>query len=155
MNNHIQESLINSYADGMLSSADSERVQSHLSECDICNCELQNIRDIKRRLAVLPSHRAPQELISRLKKTYLTPSVLTRIQQSFYFGWKPVSAFALLTLLFGLWFFTKNNVDEDTLSLEPLLAAHSRYEAENLVPGGDMMASNFSAQLAVYYGEKE
>lgn len=113
-------------------------------------------REIQRRLAALPTHNAPAALLTRLKEIYLPlPWWHKILNPLIHPGWKPLGTLAALALLVGLWFVRANNNHDDSVSLEPLLAAHSRYQAENLVPSGDLMASDFSAQLAVYYGEKE
>jgi hypothetical protein len=157
MSNHIEGALLTAYADSNLTIQETHQVETHLSVCEACKIELAGLRDIKQRLGNMSRLHAPTELLDRLKEIYLTPSLWERIREFFHFTptWKPASAFALLALLLGLWFVRNRNGEDEVLNIEPLVAAHCRYEAENLVPTGDMMNSDFSAQLAVYYGEKE
>jgi hypothetical protein len=61
--------------------------------------------------------------------------------------WVPIGALALAALALALWFGPK----EEEIPLEPLVAAHSRYKAESWVPHGDLLAANFSAEVAQEY----
>lgn len=106
---------------------------------------------IELRLARLPKREAPPELIQKLKATYMRPLWRERLTAWAHTPllWQPIGALAIGALIFSFWFLNKKNT-ADQIDLEPLLAAHSRYQLEVLVPQADLARSNFSAQLASY-----
>ena len=65
----------------------------------------------------------------------------------------PAGAFAAVALVALVWFGVHRSATDQTIPLEPLLAAHSRYTAEALVPPTELVAANYSAQLNAYYGD--
>ncbi len=156
MDEHAEKNLLSSYMDEVLMSDEKNQVESHLEECLSCSKELEELRHLQLRLAHLPHHEAPAALMAKLKKEY-APSPWLQLLSGWFFGpalWKPIGAFVVTALLVSAWILKQQSTpDEDFISLEPLLAAHSRYKAESLVPSSDMASSNFSAQLAVYQSD--
>lgn len=65
--------------------------------------------------------------------------------------WLPAGALAAAAawlLLFG----PGLEADAEPLPLEPLMASHARYVAENLVPAGDLLAAEYSSRLESRHG---
>lgn len=62
--------------------------------------------------------------------------------------WAPAGALALATLAIGVWFRTLDRDPDQYVPLEPLLAAHSRYTAESLLPEDNLVAASYTAYSA-------
>ena len=97
----------------------------------------------------------PPELIADLSRRFARPSWGERVS-----GWMPrpqvwipAGALATLALFSGLWLHMRGADPDQYVPLEPLLAAHSRYEAESLVPQGSLVASSYSSQLTAEYAD--
>src|SRR5436190_10728474 len=111
MNDHIEGPLLTAYTDGMVTLEDSLRIQTHIASCANCRESMHEMRNMKQRVAALPLHTAPSDLVANLKKTYMAQSLWERLTASSFFsvGWKPVSAFAAAAFLAaGVWFYTNH-----------------------------------------------
>ena len=149
---HEERKLLSSFMDGELSGEEYRRVQTHLDSCAACRAELESLSSVKRVLSESPRFRAPSDLVQTLQRRCRPVderSWLGRLKDRFAAPqvWVPVGALALAALAVALWFGPK----EEEIPLEPLLAAHSRYKAESWVPHGDLLAANFSAEVAQEY----
>lgn len=156
MKEHEEGLDLSAYIDGELSQEEKRRVTEHLSSCPSCRLDIESLRTMKRTLASAPRRAMPPELIAaiedRLSRRAGWRSVVKpwiKMPQV----WVPAGAVAAAVLIAGLWLNFKSR--EQYVPLEPLLAAHSRYEAEALVPQGNLVASNYSSQLTSTYGEPQ
>jgi hypothetical protein len=157
MTEHIIDEQISELLDGQL--PDSRRIplESHLRTCALCRKEINSFLEIKSRLVELPRRFAPPQLIEKLKKTHLSPTLRTNFwgRLSHPMVLRPIGAFAIGLLLVGLWLFTHRPKETiDFVDLDPLLAAHARYRTETLLRQGDLDRSDFSARLASYYKDE-
>ena len=154
MKTHDDWHLISAYLDGALSPEEYARVRSHLDACADCLREMQSLRSTKNILAAMPRRDAPLSLLANLDRRLVRPSWGRRVLGFFSrpWIWAPAGAVAAAVFL-GVWVGVRGS-NSDELPLEPLMAAHSRYAQESLVPHGDLVASNFSAQLALYEGQE-
>ena len=59
--------------------------------------------------------------------------------------WAPTAALAAAAALMVFWVNAVDRAPDQYVPLEPLLAAHSRYAAESLVPEDNLVASGYSA----------
>lgn len=155
MNTHEEELLLSAYLDGELTDDEKTRLDSHLSACESCRLDLESLRGAKRLLAGAPRRVMPPDLIADLETRFTPPSWtrrlgprLTRPQL-----WIPAGAMAAAALTISLWLGMGTNDPEQSVPIEPLLAAHERYTAESLVPQGSLVASNYSVQTTANDGE--
>src|SRR5689334_9147394 len=118
MNEHIEGPQLTAYADGAMTAELSHQLEAHLSSCEKCKIELDNILDVKRRLEGLPNLKAPPQLMSQLKNTYLVDSLWGRIWNALRPKslWKPAGAFTVVALLTGAWFIQNKWANDDDLS---------------------------------------
>ena len=149
---HEERKLLSAFMDGELSGEEYRSVQTHLDACAACRAELESLSSVKRVLSEAPRFSAPSGLVQTLERRYRPldeRSWLGRLKDRLAAPrvWVPVGALALAALAVGLWFGPK----EEEIPLEPLLAAHSRYKAESWAPHGDLLAANFSAEVAQEY----
>lgn len=146
MNAHEEEVLLSAYLDGELTPQERDRVNEHLLTCQNCRLGLESLRGAKRLLTGAPRRVMPPDLIDALETRFLRPSWPRRLGT--WLGrpqlWAPAGAMAAV-LTIGLWFGAGNNGPELSVPIEALLAAHARYEAESLVPQGNLVASDYSA----------
>src|SRR5258706_2703751 len=157
MNEHIEGELLSSYLDGAVSIDQKTWIKAHLQHCSICHEEAESLQGVKLHLSRLPRREAPTQLMTKLKKQFIGPSWMDRFLNwiSQPVVWKPVGALAVTVLLVGPWVLTQTAGSSDEfVDLEPLLAAHNRYQAEGMVPQADMVGSNYSMRLASYYGDE-
>jgi len=149
MAGHEQEPLLSSYLDGELSGIEFANVHAHLLECSDCRQELNALRQVKNWARAAPRRASAPEILVELSAR-LSPA-----SQPFPWvslkRWTPAATFAA-ALTLAVWAGLRGVSEDDYLPLEPLLAAHSRYSQENLVQE-DLVAYNFSAQLAAYHGD--
>ncbi|MFA6002692.1 MAG: zf-HC2 domain-containing protein [Elusimicrobiota bacterium] len=152
---HEEYELISAYLDGELSDAESAAVSGHVSSCPSCRAQFQSLRAAKARLAHAPRRALPPALVGQLERRLARPtwgSLLERL-------WPPLrvlvpaGAFAAAAAAAWFWGSLRAAAPDHAIPLEPLLAAHSRYTAEALVPASELVASNYSAQLNAYYGD--
>jgi len=149
---HEERKLLSAFMDGELSGEEYRRVQTHLDSCAACSAELASLSSVKRVMSEAPRFSAPGDLVSALQRRYRPAdgtSWLGRLNDRLAVPrfWVPVGALALAALAVAFWFGPK----EEEIPLEPLLAAHSRYKAESWAPHGDLLAANFSAEVAQEY----
>ena len=152
MKEHKESLLLSAFLDGELSPREQGRVEAHLKSCAPCRGELSYLRRAKERLAASPRRAMPPELIAsiegRLREldAAAAPGILRRLAGllSLPRVWAPASAFAAVAVAAVVWFGIKGREADRGIPLEALLAAHSRYEAESLVPQGSLAVSNYS-----------
>lgn len=156
MEEHEVWALLSNYIDGTLSPKEKTAVESHLATCQRCRHEQANLEETKELLRGLPRIATPPQLLSKLEQKYLSPSWPLRVLNWFVqpFVWKSIATVSAVVLFVVVFVGIKISQRNDEIPLEPLLAAHTRYNAETLVPSGDIVDSGFSGQLAAYYEEK-
>ena len=157
MNEHGDGVLISAYLDGELGGEELARVKSHLAACLSCRLELESLRETKKHLACAPRRALPPELIFELEASFARPS---RTRAAFAFLSRarflaPAGVFAVLALTVGLWLGFKTEDPNQTVPLEPLMAAHERYSAESLVPQGSLVTANYTQLVASTAGEPQ
>lgn len=145
---HEEPKFLSSLLDGELTAAEKKRVESHLASCAPCRAELASLRDVKRTLSTAPRKSMPGSVSvgieARLRAMTLPPSTWSGwIRQPHV--WSPVCALALAALGMTAWMRALDRDPERFVPLEPLMAAHTRYAAESLVPEDNLVASNYSA----------
>lgn len=150
MFNHIDGQELSNLVDGQVTPARERKILTHLDECLDCNHEFESLSRVKIQYRSLPSHPAPAGLVYQLKKTYAGSAT----RRGWTFWWKPVGAFAALALLVSGVFWNRGAADAEFIDLDSLMTAHSRSQADLVVPQADMVRSNFSARLASYYGNE-
>ncbi len=155
MNEHDEGQLLSAYLDGELSADENARVKVHLDGCPGCRVDLEGLRHAKHLLAAAPRRAMPPELIADLNERLEAPTLADRL-----FAWRrsprvmvPAGAFAALALAAASWFVWQSREPDQFVPLEPLLAAHSRYEAESLVPQGSLVASSYASNLTAFYAD--
>lgn len=155
MSGHQEELQLSAYLDKELNSRENARLESHLAGCPSCKQELFLLRRTKRALAAAPRRAVPPELIARLEENLSHP---LPSRDSSWQDWlprpalrMPLGAMAAVALVLGLWLGLKKDDPDRYVPLEPLLAAHSRYTAESLVPQGALISSNYA--LLAYSGD--
>lgn len=153
MRDHEEEFLLSAYLDGELAGSERSRLQSHLVSCRPCRLELESLRDTKSLVASAPRRAMPPELIAGIEGRLSRRPWLERLGEWVRLPRVWIPAGAAAALLAGLWWGMAGENPEREVPLEPLLAAHSRYSAEALVPEDNLVASNYSVQLTAYYGE--
>jgi len=156
MSHHESWHMLSAYLDNELSPNEWALVESHLQNCRLCKRELETLHKTKMLMGSVPRRAFPADLLAQVQRNLRPSSVwgifLDRCARPRV--WIPTGAFAVVILLLALWVGGKNMLTDRYLPLEPFLAAHSRYAAEGLIPEGDPVASDFSAHLAAYHGQK-
>lgn len=116
----------------------------------------EEFQDIRVRLGRLPRRAAPPELLHALKQEFEGGSWSARLRAWFSRPavLRPVGALALAALLAGAWIAHWKWSERQFIDMQPLTTAHARYQDEALMPPADMAGSNFSGQLAMYYGDE-
>lgn len=157
MNAHDEGQLLSAHLDGELSADESARLASHLDGCPECRVELEGLRRAKHMLSAAPRRALPPELIADLSERFARPTFMDRV-----YAWRrsprvmaPAGALATLALAAASWFVWQSREPDQYVPLEPLLAAHSRYEAESLVPQGSLVASSYSSNLTAFYSDAQ
>lgn len=156
MNPHEQGWTLSAYVDGELEPALGAAVEAHLDGCAECRMELESLREVRRRLAAAPRREAPGDLVRALEARHAggaSAGELSRALAALRIM-VPVGLAAAAMLGVAFWLGGDEGAGE-TLPLEPLLAAHTRYKAESEVSGADLVAANFSAQLAAYQEDEK
>jgi len=154
MNEHEEAGWLSALIDGELTGEERTRLEAHLTDCAPCRAELEALRKVKARLMAAPRRAMPPGLIADLEagagRASRPRSWMGAFPHARAPRWVPATAF-LAVLAVGIWFgyFRRREAE---LPIEVLAAAHSRYSAEGLIPG-DVVASNFSKELASYQNE--
>lgn len=145
---HEEEPLLSALLDNELTASETSRVTRHLEACADCRQELAHLRHMKAVLAAAPRRAMPPELVAaveaRLERGAGPFSALRRLASAPVF-WAPAGALAMAALLMSLWVRALDRDPDQYVPLEPLLAAHSRYAAESLVPEDSLVAATYSA----------
>ncbi len=156
MNGHADGPELSAYLDGALAPEPRTRVELHISSCTDCRTELDNLRHMKLTLASAPRKSMPADLALALERQFSSyensssPSS-HRASTPWYAAlarpviWVPIGTLAVAGMAISLWLRSAARLEE--IPLEPLLAAHARYSAEALVPGDNLVATNYSDQL--------
>lgn len=157
MSAHDEGHLLSAHLDGELSADESARLKAHLDGCPECRVELEGLRRAKQWLAQAPRRAMPPELIADLSERFARPTLGERLGAWARLPavWLPAGSVAALALFGGLWLHLRGADPDQYVPLEPLLAAHSRYEAESLVPQSSLVASSYSSQLTAIYGDAQ
>jgi anti-sigma factor RsiW len=145
---HEEALLLSALADNELSVDETARVTRHLETCADCRAELAHVRRAKALLAAAPRRAMPPDLVAAIEaRLERRPGPFPALRRFIAAPrvWAPVSALALAGLLMTLWVRTLDRDPEQYVPLEPLLAAHSRYTAESLVPEDSLVAASYSA----------
>lgn len=147
MNGHADGPELSAYLDGALAPEPRARVELHMASCADCRAEVDSLRHLKLALSSAPRKNMPADLALALERRFSHETSskwyvpLTRAAI-----WAPAGALAVATIAVSLWLRSAATLDE--IPLEPLLAAHSRYSAEALVPEDNLVASNYSDQMS-------
>jgi len=150
MNTHIVGVEISAFLDGALAVEDRARVDAHVSACPQCRAELESLRHLKLALSSAPRRNMPADLALELERRLVTGARWwTPLARPAF--WIPAGAVASAALAVGLWL--RASAPGEEIPLEPLLAAHSRYSAEALVPEENSVAANYSAQMTSLYAD--
>jgi anti-sigma factor RsiW len=154
---HEEGLQLSAYLDGELSADETALLKSHLDACPACRVELEGLRAAKHWLSAAPRRAMPPELIADLSERFARPSWGERLSAWMPRPqvWIPAGAVAALLLGSGVWLHWRNADPDQYVPLEPLLAAHSRYEAESLVPQTSLVASSYSSQLTAEYADAQ
>ena len=151
MERHEQWELISAFVDGELSAAEQADVASHLATCASCRGELESLREAKRVAAASPRRAMPAALLSEVEAR------LPKARRFHWLAWRapnlglvPAGAVACAIVAVGVWASLRLTGEAEPMPLQPLLAAHSRYTAEGLVPQDYLAQSDFMAELATY-----
>jgi len=147
--------LLSAYIDGELSTQEAAAVQAHVCACPSCRGISENLRRTKSVLARAPRRAMPPGLVADIEARLTRPVMRELLMRLL----PPIrrlvatATFAAAALAAVVWFTARRTTPEQAIPLEPLLAAHSRYTAEALVPASELVASNYSAQLNAFYGD--
>ena len=152
MNTHENGELLSAYLDNALSLDETAAFESHLSSCPSCRSELESLGRAKSLLRRAPRRAAPPALIAAIEERLVRPSWLSILKRLIPETRVMVPAGALAVAALVLWL---RSASQPPIPIEPLLAAHSRYTAEALVPASELVASNYSAQLNACYGDSK
>jgi len=155
MKTHGEGELISAYLDGELSGEEAAAVQAHVSSCPACREDMDSLHAAKSLLARAPRRAMPPELVAELERRLARPlwrELLDRLNPPLRVL-VPAGALAAAALVAVVWSGLCRAAPDRSIPIEPLLAAHSRYTAEALVPASELVASNYSAQLNAYYGD--
>lgn len=145
---HEEELLLSALLDNELSVEETAHVSRHLESCAACREELAHLRHTKAVLAAAPRRAMPPDLVAAIEARLERPAGPFPRLRRFVTAprvWAPAGALALAALLMSLWVRTLDRDPDQYVPLEPLLAAHSRYAAESLVPEDSLVAASYSA----------
>jgi anti-sigma factor RsiW len=150
MNQHPDGPILSAYLDEELDASETTRVRQHEALCSRCREELTSLRGVKDLLAAAQRRTMPEGLAARLESMIHRRSVweIVLARLSMPRVWVPVGTLAAAAAALLFWLGPSFGPDPDAIPLETLLAAHARYEAESLVPSGDLLHVPFSAHVA-------
>lgn len=147
-------SLLSALIDGVLEVEEIALLEEHLALCADCRGELADLKRIQAALAAAPRRVLPAAFKAELAQKILRPGWRERWTALWFRGprWIPLGAAAAAALAVGLawWGLGGGRAEEETLRLEPFLAAHARTASDGPVPTSNFYGSDFSAQLASY-----
>jgi anti-sigma factor RsiW len=145
---HEEELLLSALIDNELDAQETARVSRHLESCAGCRDAAARLTHMKAVLKAAPRRAMPPDLVAAIEaRLEARPSLPARLGRlvSAPRVWAPAGALALAALLMSLWVRTLDRDPDQYVPLEPLLAAHSRYAAESLVPEDSLVAASYSA----------
>jgi len=142
MNLHPEPALLSAFLDQALNAAERQALNQHLAGCERCRLGLRRLEESKQWLAHLPPPPVPDDLLPRLARIAVPWWHLPKVKI-----WIPAGALAMSLLAVMVWEVQRPQVEEG-IPIGILAAAHSRYEAESLVPLEDLSSPNFTAELA-------
>jgi anti-sigma factor RsiW len=148
MNDH--DMPLSAFVDGALTGEERQSLDAHLAGCPDCRRCVEELRLLKRRLAAAPRRAMPPDLIAATLARIDSPWALLRGLARPTVA-VPAFALAAAALIVGFWFNASRG--DQFVPLEPLLAAHSRYTAESLVPEDNLVAGSYSRNLTEYYSD--
>ena len=144
---HEEAVLLSAFVDGELSGEELSRVNAHLEACASCREEALSLRATKRLLAGAPRRAMPPELVAAIEARLERPKPPFAWLRGFTAApryWAPAAALAAAAVLMTVWTHVLARDPDQYVPLEPLLAAHARYQAESLVPEDNLVAESYS-----------
>jgi anti-sigma factor RsiW len=120
--------LLSAYCHGELSPVDAERVRRHLTACERCRQELEQVRLGVLLARQLPSATAPADLWERVERRLDVPVSTSRVPRPFRFRPFPLAATAavfILTALAVLWYYRLREPLQVTIASAPLSTLES------------------------------
>lgn len=151
---HKESLALSAYLDGELDATEKAQVAAHLSDCSSCRQELSELEFAKKRLAGAARRAMPPELIAAIEAQVSSPwRWLRDLAKPVVLV--PAGVLAAAAVLVGVWFNMTRNDPDQYIPLAPLLAAHSRYSAEALVPSNNLATGSYSQQLTDEYSSTD
>lgn len=144
---HEEAVVLSAYVDGELGGEELSRVKAHLDGCGSCRAEAAALRATKRLLSGAPRRAMPPELVAAIEERLdraRSPFAWIRAFARTPRYWAPAAALATAALLVTTWVHVLQRDPDQYVPLEPLLAAHARYQAESLVPEDNLVAESYS-----------
>jgi anti-sigma factor RsiW len=157
MNEHMLDRM-SAYLDGRLSPPAAAQASAHIDTCEECRAEANRLRALKTKLSDLTRHPAPVSLMRSLNHAFIdAPEPRLSLWRTFLASltWRPAGAIAATVAVAGLIALGVNVEQNRAMDIDPLIAAHMRYEAETLVPNADPAHAHLSAQLVKYYADED
>lgn len=144
---HDERESLSAYLDGELSASERARVSSHLARCAECARELGELALVEKTIASSPRHVMPPALLARLEARFSRPTWAERAAglltaPRFYV---PAGVAAAFAVALSLWL---GSPEPEQIPLESLLAAHTRYSSEGLVPQENLTQPEFISHLS-------
>ncbi|MDE2040101.1 MAG: zf-HC2 domain-containing protein [Elusimicrobia bacterium] len=145
---HEESPWLSSLLDGELPDAERSRIENHLRRCPDCARELLELRRVKALLSGAARRPLPAELIAAIEaRVERRPSFFAALRRlaAAPLVWAPAAALTMAALLMTFWMRSLDRTPDEYVPLGPLLAAHSRYVAESLIPEDNLVAESYSA----------
>lgn len=145
---HEEAVVLSAYVDGELSGLELARVKAHLDACGACRAEADALLSTKRLLAGAPRRAMPPGLVASIEARLERPAparfgwLKSFVSTPRY--WAPAATVAAVALVVTTWVHVVQRDPDQYVPLEPLLAAHARYQAESLVPEDNLVAESYS-----------
>lgn len=144
---HNERELLSAYLDGELAAAERAEVSAHLARCAECARELGELALVEKTIASSRRHVMPPELLARLearfsRRTWAERAAGLLKAPRFYV---PAGAVAAFAVALSFWL---GAPEPEQIPLESLLAAHTRYSSEGLVPQENLTQPEFISHLS-------
>lgn len=144
---HKEWELLSAFLDGELAASERAEVSTHLASCTVCAQEFSALAVMEKSAASSPRHVMPPALLARLEGMFSRPTWTEHLYQLLPAPRIsiPVGAFATLAVALSFWMVYP---EQDQIPLESLLAAHTRYSAEGLMPQENLAHPEFITHLS-------